>query len=104
MRWLNLSSNRLGATGVEVLARSPALGRLETLLLDQTALGVTGVERFLLPKLGACNFLLRNILGGGAAESLRTDSQGKAQCWKRAHPVPYRGARGYEAMPSRRGP
>lgn len=35
------------------------------------------VERFALPKLLAFNFLLRNVLAGGASESLRTDSQGK---------------------------
>jgi hypothetical protein len=35
------------------------------------------VERFTLPKILACNFLLRNALAGGAADSLRTDTQGK---------------------------
>lgn len=35
------------------------------------------VERFALPRINAFNFLLRNALGGGAADSLRTDSQGK---------------------------
>jgi hypothetical protein len=35
------------------------------------------VERFALPKLLAFNFFLRNVLAGGASESLRTDSQGK---------------------------
>lgn len=41
------------------------------------ALGADAVERFALPKLLAFNFLLRNALGGGASDSLRTDSQGK---------------------------
>jgi hypothetical protein len=36
------------------------------------------VERFDLPRLHAFNFLLSNVLDGGASESLRTDSQGKA--------------------------
>jgi hypothetical protein len=40
-------------------------------------LGVTGVERFELPKVGALNFLLYNALGGGASRSLRIDTQGK---------------------------
>ena len=42
------------------------------------ALGPEKVERFALPNLLAFNFLLRNVLAGGASESLRTDSQGKA--------------------------
>ncbi len=36
------------------------------------------VERFALPKLFAFNFVLKNVLGGGASDSLRTDTQGKA--------------------------
>src|SRR5437868_10191008 len=35
------------------------------------------VERFLLPNLGALNFLLHGALGGGGTVSLRTDAQGK---------------------------
>ena len=41
------------------------------------ALGPESVERFALPGIRAYNFLLRNVLGGGASDSLRTDSQGK---------------------------
>ena len=41
------------------------------------SLGVTRVERFELPRLGALNFLLYNALGGGASQSLRIDTQGK---------------------------
>lgn len=41
------------------------------------ALGPSKVERFELPNLHAFNFLLRDVLGGGASESLRTDTQGK---------------------------
>jgi hypothetical protein len=41
------------------------------------ALGPSRVERFDLPKLYAFNFLLRDVLGGGASDSLRTDTQGK---------------------------
>jgi hypothetical protein len=35
------------------------------------------VERFELPGIHALNFLLHDILGGGASRSLRIDSQGK---------------------------
>jgi hypothetical protein len=37
----------------------------------------TGVVRFELPRLWAFNFLLYNVLGGGASQSLRIDTQGK---------------------------
>ncbi len=40
-------------------------------------LGVTRVERFELPKIGAFNFLLYDALAGGASRSLRIDTQGK---------------------------
>ncbi len=40
-------------------------------------LAPTRVERFELPGIHALNFLLHNALGGGASQSLRTDSQGK---------------------------
>jgi hypothetical protein len=40
-------------------------------------LGPTGVDRYELPLVGALNFVLYNVLGGGASESLRIDSQGK---------------------------
>ena len=35
------------------------------------------VERFALPGIRAYNFVLHDILAGGASRSLRTDSQGK---------------------------
>jgi hypothetical protein len=35
------------------------------------------VQRFELPGISAYNFLLRDVLGGGASRSLRVDSQGK---------------------------
>lgn len=41
------------------------------------ALGVTRVERFELPRVGALNFVLYNALAGGASRSLRVDTQGK---------------------------
>ena len=36
------------------------------------------VERFRMPGIQAYNFVLHNVLDGGASGSLRTDSQGKA--------------------------
>ncbi len=39
--------------------------------------GLSRVERFLLPNVHALNFVLYNALAGGAARSLRWDSQGK---------------------------
>jgi hypothetical protein len=40
-------------------------------------LGPGRVERFAMPGIRAYNFLLHDILAGGASRSLRTDSQGK---------------------------
>ena len=40
-------------------------------------LGATRVERFELPNVGALNFVLYNVLAGGASCSLRIDTQGK---------------------------
>ena len=41
------------------------------------SLEMSKVERFLLPKLGSINFLLHDVLAGGASRSLRIDTQGK---------------------------
>ena len=40
-------------------------------------LGPSRVERFELPGIRALNFLLHDVLAGGASRSLRVDSQGK---------------------------
>ena len=40
-------------------------------------LGVSRVERFELPRIGALNFVLYNALAGGASQSPRLDTQGK---------------------------
>ena len=40
-------------------------------------LGPSRVERFEAPNLLAVNFVLYDVLGGGASRSLRTDTQGK---------------------------
>jgi hypothetical protein len=42
-----------------------------------TPLGPSRVERFAAPNLLALNFMLYDVLGGGASRSLRSDSQGK---------------------------
>jgi hypothetical protein len=41
-------------------------------------LGLTGVDRFEVPNLRALNFLLYDVLAGGASRSLRSDTQGKS--------------------------
>ncbi len=40
-------------------------------------LGPSKVERFELPGIKGLNFLLHDVLAGGASQSLRVDSQGK---------------------------
>ncbi|MEM7312999.1 MAG: hypothetical protein AAF497_07590 [Planctomycetota bacterium] len=40
-------------------------------------LGPSSVVRYELPGIGALNFLLHDVLRGGASQSLRTDNQGK---------------------------
>lgn len=40
-------------------------------------LGASRVERFELPNIFGLNFVLHDALGGGASQSLRTDTQGK---------------------------
>lgn len=41
------------------------------------SLGASKAERYSMPGIRAYNFLLRDILQGGASRSLRTDNQGK---------------------------
>ena len=40
-------------------------------------LGPSQVERYEVPNLNALNFVLRNVLAGGASRSMRIDTQGK---------------------------
>jgi hypothetical protein len=40
-------------------------------------LGVGAVTRYDVPNLGALNFILPHVLGGGGSRSLRIDAQGK---------------------------
>jgi hypothetical protein len=60
--------------GYEFLGKWLTEARLAQFLLP---LRPRQVERYELPGLFAYNFLLRDILAGGASRSLRTDSQGK---------------------------
>jgi hypothetical protein len=41
-------------------------------------MGCGSVKRYVLPRLGALNFVLPGVLAGGGSRSLRVDSQGKA--------------------------
>ncbi|HKP95253.1 MAG TPA: hypothetical protein VJ385_05795 [Fibrobacteria bacterium] len=63
------------AAGRDFLEREVTAERVKTYFRD---LGPDRVERFALPRLYAFNFMLWNALGGGASDSLRTDTQGKA--------------------------
>lgn len=83
-----LASARSGDKGnhanIAVIAHTPAdyaylAQQLTPELVGQffAALGVSRVERFELPNLGALNFVLYDALGGGASRSLRLDTQGK---------------------------
>jgi hypothetical protein len=67
-----------------VVAKSPAA--FEFLRRELTServaaffagLDPSGVERYELPRVGALNFMLRDVLAGGASRSLRIDTQGK---------------------------
>jgi hypothetical protein len=60
--------------GYAFLERELTVGRVKAFF---AGLGPDSVERFSLPGIRAYNFLLRNALGGGASDSLRTDTQGK---------------------------
>src|SRR5260370_36345650 len=60
--------------GFEFLGRYLTEARLAEYLLQ---LRPRQVERFEMPGILAYNFLLHDILAGGASRSLRTDSQGK---------------------------
>ena len=60
--------------GYEFLGRYLTEARVAEFLLP---LRPRQVERFTMPGILAYNFVLRDILAGGASRSLRTDSQGK---------------------------
>lgn len=58
----------------EILRETLSADRMQAFL---SPLHPTRVERFELPKVGAFNFVLYDILAGGASQSLRLDTQGK---------------------------
>jgi hypothetical protein len=62
------------AAGYEFLERALTETRVAEFFLP---LRPRGVERFALPGIGAYNFLLHDVLAGGASRSLRIDNQGK---------------------------
>ena len=61
--------------GYEFLRRWLTETRIAEYLLP---LRPRGVERYLLPGIGALNFVVRDVLAGGASLSQRSDCQGKA--------------------------
>jgi hypothetical protein len=60
--------------GYEYLGRALTETRVAEFFLP---LRPRAVERFRLPGIGAYNFLLHDVLAGGASRSLRIDNQGK---------------------------
>jgi hypothetical protein len=70
----NIGVVAYASVGFDYLQRHLTADRVATFF---AGLGMTLVERFELPRLGALNFVLHNALGGGASESLRIDTQGK---------------------------
>lgn len=71
----NIALIAFTAAGRDFLEREVTAEKVEAYF---SVLGPESVERYALPRLFAFNFLLRNVLGGGASESMRTDTQGKA--------------------------
>ncbi len=62
------------SAGYQWLARELTAERVQAFF---EGLGITRVERFEMPRVGALNFVLYNALAGGASQSLRIDTQGK---------------------------
>lgn len=88
MRLRDIAHGRSGDKGnhanIGVIAYTPAgFAYLDRALTAErvaawfAVLEPASVERYALPGIGAYNFLLREVLGGGASDSLRTDTQGK---------------------------
>ena len=78
------SGDKGNHANVAILAYTPAgYAWLRTYLTAERVqeyfarLGPSRVERFEAPNLLAVNFVLYDVLGGGASRSLRTDAQGK---------------------------
>ena len=78
------SGDKGDASNVGLIARTPEIW--EVLRTEASAERVQehfrevcrgGVERYEVPNLLAFNFILKDSLGGGGTESLKTDAQGK---------------------------
>ena len=89
MKLYDIAHSRTGDKGnistISVIAYQeedyPTLQRLVT--AERVAelfaeIGVTAVERYEVPTLGALNFVLHNTLGGGVTRSLALDTHGKS--------------------------
>ena len=81
------SGDKGAGANIGVITRTPAAYEILRRRLTADAveaffapMGVAkgSVVRYELPNLGALNFVLPNILGGGGSVSLRIDTQGKA--------------------------
>jgi hypothetical protein len=113
MRLADIAHGRSGDKGshanVAVIAYTPAgfAWLREHLTADVVAgyfaaLGPSRVERYEAANLGALNFVLYDVLDGGASRSLRADSQGKALALTLLQ-MPIEAPAGVEAM-RRRAP
>ena len=78
------SGDKGNTANIGVIAYTPAgydyLGKVLTenrMAEFLNALGPDSVQRFALPGILAYNFVVREVLDGGAGRSLRIDSQGK---------------------------
>lgn len=78
------SGDKSNAANIGVIAYTDAgYAWLERVLTAErveahfAALDCGRVERFAMPNLGALNFVLHDVLGGGGSRSLRVDAQGK---------------------------
>jgi hypothetical protein len=78
------SGDKGNHANVAVIAYTPAgfAWLKDRLTIEKVAayfapLGHTGVDRYEAANVDALNFVLKNVLAGGASRSLRTDTQGK---------------------------
>jgi len=89
MKLYDIAHSRTGDKGnistISVIAYQeedyPTLQRLvtaERVTALFAEIGVTAVDRYEVPSLGALNFVLHNTLGGGVTRSLALDTHGKS--------------------------
>ncbi|MFO0957240.1 MAG: hypothetical protein U0800_07195 [Isosphaeraceae bacterium] len=79
------SGDKGNRANIAVFANDPdAFGWLDEHLTEQAVadflrpMGIGAVVRYRVPNLGAFNFVIDRALAGGASQSLRIDTQGKA--------------------------